>query len=111
LLGTHFTLAALVKIWFRKLKAFKDQNQSNLDNNDDDANISFRFNTRGLEAALVPVLDYSTQFIASLQYLQASFQVNPFVNNLLAIITSQYPLNQKQRVIIRALVLRVLHLV
>lgn len=47
--------------------------------------------------------------MASLQHLQASFQAEPSVNNLLAMITGQYPLNQKQRVIVRALVLRVLH--
>ena len=109
LLGAHFTPAALVKTWSRELKAFKDQDRSDLDGDDDAANISSRFDTGGPEAALVPVLGYSTQSMASLQYLQASFQADPSINNLLAMITSQYPLNQKQRVIIRALVLRVLH--
>lgn len=109
LLGAHFTPAALVKTWSRELKAFKDQDRSDLDGDDGDANISSRFDTGGPEAALVPVLGYSTQSMASLQYLQASFQADPSINNLLAMITSQYPLNQKQRVIIRALVLRVLH--
>lgn len=109
LLGAHFTPAALVKTWSRELKAFRDQDRSGLDDADGDANISSRFDTSGLEAALVPVLGYSTQSMVSLQYLQASFQAEPSVDNLMAMITSQYPLNQKQRVIITALVLRVLH--
>ncbi|KAH9203479.1 hypothetical protein DL95DRAFT_503334 [Leptodontidium sp. 2 PMI_412] len=87
-LGAHFTPAALVKTWSRELKAFKDQDRSDLDGDDDDANISSRFNTGRPEAALVPVLGYSTHSTASFQYLQASFQAEPSVDNLLAIITS-----------------------
>jgi hypothetical protein len=108
LLGTHFTPAALVKTWSRELKAFKDKEWSDPDDADADANVSSQFDTGGPEAALVPVLGYSTESIASLQYLQASFQAEPSVENLLALITTQYPLNQKQRMIVRALNLRIL---
>lgn len=73
LLGAYFTPAALVKTWSRELKAFKDQDRSDLDDADGDANISSRFDTGGPEAALAPALGYSTQSMASLQYLQASF--------------------------------------
>jgi hypothetical protein len=73
LLSAHFTPAALVKTWSRELKAFKDQDRSDVDGADDDVNISSRFDAGGPEAALVPVLGYSTQSMASLQHLQASF--------------------------------------
>jgi hypothetical protein len=109
LLGAHFTPATLVRTWFRELKAFKDKEWSDPDNADADADVSSQFDRGGPEAALVPVLGYSMESMASLQYLQASFQAEPSVENLLALITSQYPLNQKQRVIIRALILRILH--
>jgi hypothetical protein len=108
-LGAHLTPAALVKTWFRELTAFKDKEWSDLDDADADANVSSQFDTGGPEAALVPVLSYSTESIVSLQYLQASFQAEPSVENLLALITAQYPLNQKQQLIIRALILRILH--
>ena len=109
MLGAQFTPAALVKTWSRELKAFKDQDRSDLNDADDDANICSRFNTSGPEVALIPVLGYSTESVASLQYLQALFQADSSLENLLALITSQYPLNQKQRMIIRALFLRILH--
>jgi hypothetical protein len=102
LLGAQFAPAALVKTWFRELKAFKDQDRSELDDADDDANVSSRLDTGGPEAALVPVLGYSTESMVSLQYLQASFEAGQSVDNLLTLVTSQYPLNQKQRMIIRA---------
>jgi hypothetical protein len=109
LLGAHFSPAALVKTWFRKLKAFKDKEWSDPDNADANANASSQFDAGRLEAALVPVLGYSTESMASLQYLQASFQAEPSVENLLALITTQYPLNQKQQLIIRALILQILY--
>ena len=108
-LGAHFTPAALVKTWFRELKAFKDKEWSDLIDADADPNVSSRFDTSGPEVALVPVLGYSAESKASLQYLQASFQAEPSVENLLALITTHYSLNEKQRIIIRALVLRILH--
>ena len=104
LLGAHFTPATLVKTWSRELKAFKDKDRSDFDGTPTPMPTSpLEFNTGGPEAALVPVLGYSTESIASLQYLQASFQADPSVENLLALITTQYPLNQKQRLIITAL--------
>ena len=110
LLGAHFTPAALVKTWSRELKTFKDKGWSDPDDADADAdaNVSSQFDTGGPEAALVPVLGYSTGSIASLQYLQASFQAEPSIESLMALITTQYPLNQKQRMIVRALNLRIL---
>ncbi len=108
LLGACFTPAALVKTWSKELKAFKDKEWSDPDDADADANVSSQFDTGGLEAALVPVLGYSAGSIASLQFLQASFQAQPSVENLLALIATQYPLNQKQRMIVRALNLRIL---
>ena len=94
LLGAHFTPAALVKTWSRELKAFKDKEWSDLD--DADANVSSRFDTGGPEAALVPVLGYSTESIASLQHLQPLFETEPSVKTLLALIPTHYPLNHKQ---------------
>jgi hypothetical protein len=92
------------------LKAFKDREQSSFDDDaDPDANASSEFDKNDPEATLVPVLGYSTQSIASLQYLQSSFQCDPSIENLLGLVTSQYPLNQKQGMIIRALFLRILH--
>jgi hypothetical protein len=93
LLGAHFTPAALVKTWSRELKAFKDKEWSDPGDTDADANVSSQFDTGGQEAALVPVLGYSTESIASLQYLQALFQAEPSVENILALITTQYLLN------------------
>jgi hypothetical protein len=66
LLGAHFTPAALVKTWFRELKAFKDKEWSDLDDADADTNVSSQFDTSGAEAALAPVLGYSIESIASL---------------------------------------------
>jgi hypothetical protein len=59
-------------------------------------------------AALVPVLGYSAESMASLPVLQASFQGDPTIDSLLGLITSQYPLNQKQGMVARALFLRIL---
>ena len=47
--------------------------------------------------------------MASLQHLQASFEAEPSVESLLALTTTQYPLNHKQRMIIAALIRRILH--
>ena len=66
LLGAHFTPAALVKTWSRELKAFKDKEWSDPDDADADANVFSQFDTGGPEAALVSVLGYSTESIASL---------------------------------------------
>jgi hypothetical protein len=104
LLGAHFTPAALVKTWSRELKAFKDRDCADLDDGTDvHANNSTSLDTISSDAALFPVLGYSTESIESLQYLQASFQGEPSVGNLFALVTSRYPLNQKQRIIIRIL--------
>ena len=109
LLGPRFSPASLVKTWVKELKAFKDREQSHFDDDDVDADISSEFNRSGPEAALVPVLGYSIESVTSLQCLQASFQADSSLENLLALITSQYPLNQKQQMITRALFLRILH--
>ena len=81
-------LAALVKTQVKELKAFKDKEQSGPNNTNNNTNISSQFNTSGLEATLVPILSYSTESIVSLQYLQALFQVELSVENLLALITT-----------------------
>ena len=109
LLGAHSRPAALVKIWSKELKAFKDRDWSDCDGTDADANVSTQFETSEREAALVPVLGYSTESVVSLQHLQASFETEPSVEGLLALITTQYPLNHKQRMIITALIRRILH--
>ena len=94
----------------RELKAFKDQGQFGIDNDDDsDANVNFEPDGGNPDAALVPILGYSTESVASLRHLQGSFQADPSVENLQALIISQYPLNQKQGMIIRTLFLRILH--
>lgn len=109
LLGAHFTPAALVKIWSKELKAFKDKDWSDGDGTDADVNVSTQFERSGREAALAPVLGYSTESMASLHHLQTSFDAEPSVESLLALITTQYPLNHKQRMIITALIRRILH--
>lgn len=76
LLGPRFSPASLVKTWVKELKAFKDREQSHFDDDDVDADISSEFNRSGPEASLVPVLGYSIESAASLQYLQASFQAD-----------------------------------
>ena len=108
--GLRPTSSSLVKTWVRELKAFKDQEQSDFDGGTDaDANISYELERNDLEAALVPILGYSAESIASLGYLQASFQSDASIKNLQALIISRYPLNQKQGVIIKALFLRILN--
>jgi hypothetical protein len=109
LLGTLFTPAALVKTWVKELKAFKDKDWSDPDNAHVSANVSSRLDESGPEAALVPVLGYTAESMASVQYLQASFRADPSAEKLLAIVTSQYPLNQKQRMIVMALIVRIFH--
>jgi hypothetical protein len=108
--GARFTPGSLVKTWARELKAFKDQGQLGIDDDGDgDAIIAFGLKGGDRDAALVPILGCSTESMASLQHLQVSFQADPSVENLQALIVSQYPLNQKQGMIIRALFLRILH--
>ena len=109
LLGAHFTPAALVKIWSKELKSFKDKDWSDGDGTDADTNVSTQFETSGREAALAPVLGYSIESMASLQHLQASFKAEPSVESLPPLITTQYPLNHKQRMITRAPIRRILH--
>jgi hypothetical protein len=110
LLGAQFTPTSLVKTWIRELKAFKDREQSSFDDEaDNNGNTYSKFDKNDSEATLVPVLSYSTQSITSLHYLQSSFQCDPSIENLLALVTSQYPLNQKQGMIVRALLLYILH--
>jgi hypothetical protein len=112
LLGAQFTPSSLVKTWVRELKASKDRERSSFDDEGDAdtyANVTSEFDNNDLQPSLVPVLGYSTQSMASLQYLQSSFQADPSVENLLALITGQYPLNQKQGMVIKALFLRILH--
>jgi hypothetical protein len=109
LLGAHFMPTTLVKTWSRELKAFKDKESSDPDDTDANASVSSQCNTDRPEAALVPALGFTTESIASLRYLQASFEAKPSVGNLLALITTQYPLNMKQRMIVRALLQRILH--
>lgn len=108
LAGVQFTSASLVKIWEKELKAFKDQDQVDKNNCEIDINGSTR-DAGDLDAALVPVLGFSTDSIQSLQYLQAAFQADPSVEKLLALVATQYPLNKKQRLVIRALIQRVLY--
>jgi hypothetical protein len=112
LLGPRFSPISLAKTWAKELKAFKDQEHLSFDDGTDAdtyADLSSGFDNSDLGAALVPVLGYSIQSVGSLQYLQSTFQSNPSIENLLALITSEYPLNQKQRVVLRALSLRILH--
>ena len=109
MLSTQFTPAALVKTWVKELKAFKDKDWSDPDNAHVSANVSSRLDESRPEAALIPVLGYSAESIASVQYLQASFRADPSAEKLLAMATSQYPLNQKQRMVVIALIVRILH--
>jgi hypothetical protein len=108
--GARFMPTSLVKTWGRELKAFKDRGQPDLDGDSDpDTNIAFETEEGGgPEAVLVPILGYSIECVASLRHLQASFQSNPSIENLQALITIQYPLNRKQDMIIKALFLRIL---
>jgi hypothetical protein len=89
LLGAQFAPSSLVKTWVRELKTFKDQEQSSFDDDaHGNANPSSEFNKNDSGATLVPVLGYSTQAITSLQHLQSSFQCDPSIENLLALVTS-----------------------
>ena len=107
--GAQFAPTSLVKTWGRELKAFKDQGQPVLDGDSDpDTNTALEPEEAGPDAALVPILGYSIECVASLRYPQALFQSNPSTENLQALITSRYPLNQKQSIIIKALLLRIL---
>lgn len=111
LLGPRFSPISLVKTWVKELKAFKDHGHSSFDDGADGdtyADLTSEVDKDDLDAALIPVLGYSIQSVVSLQYLQSSFQTDPSIENLLALITGQYPLNQKQGMIVRALSLRVL---
>jgi hypothetical protein len=87
--GARFTPSSLVKTWVRELKAFKDQGQLGFDDAaDGDANIATEIEGSDPEAALVPILGYNIESMASLQYLQASFQTDPSIENLQALIVT-----------------------
>jgi hypothetical protein len=79
------------------------------DDTDADSNIASELERSDPEAALIPILGYSIESMVSLRYLQDSFQTDPSIENLHALFISQYPLNKKQGMIIRALFLRILH--
>jgi hypothetical protein len=101
LLGPRFYANSVVKTWVKELRAYNDQEPSS-------SEVLHMLTPQDPHAALVPVLDYPTKSIASLPILQASFQGDPTIGSLLGLITSQYPLNQKQGMVVRALFLRIL---
>lgn len=108
--GSRFAPSSLVKTWVKELKAFKDKEELSLD--DDtyaDPHVSSELNGDDTEVALVPILGYSTESMASLRFLRASFQTDPSIENLLPLVISQYPLNRKQKLVMRALFVRILH--
>lgn len=101
LLGPRFHANSVVKTWVKELRAYKDQEPSS-------SEVSHMLTPQDPLAALVPVLSYIAESIASLPVLQASFQGDPTIDCLLRLITSQYPLNQKQGMVVRAVFLRIL---
>ena len=101
LLGLRFHANSVVKTWVKELRAYKDQEPSS-------SEVSHMLTPQDPLAALVPVLGYIAKSIASLLVLQASFQGDPTIDCLLCLITSQYLLNQKQGIVVRALFLRIL---
>jgi hypothetical protein len=112
LLGPRFSPISLAKTWAKELKAFKVRERLDFDDGTEPdiyADLASEFASSDLDAALVPVLGYSSESTASLRYSQASFQADPSIENLQALIIKQYPLNQKQGRVIKALFLRILH--
>ena len=101
LLGPRFYANSVVKTWVKELRAYNNQEPSS-------SEVLHMLTPQDPHAALVPVLDYPTESIASLPVLQASFQGDPTIGSLLGLITSQYPLNQKQGMVVKALFLRIL---
>ena len=95
LLGPRFHANSGVKTWVKELRAYKDQGPSS-------SEVLHMLTPQDPHAALVPVVGYPTESIASLPVLQASFQSDPMVDSLLGLITSHYPLNQKQTMVVRA---------
>jgi hypothetical protein len=91
LLGPRFSLISLAKTWAKELKAFKDRERLDFDNRTEPdiyTDLASEFASSNLDAALVLVLGYSSESIASLQYLQALFQADPSIENIQALITS-----------------------
>jgi hypothetical protein len=112
LTGTRFSPISLAKTWAKELKAFKDRKRLDFDDGTEAniyADLASEFAYGDQDSALVPVLGYCSESTASLQHLQASFQADPSIENLQALIIDQYPLNEKQGMIIKALFLRILH--
>jgi hypothetical protein len=101
LLGQRFCTSSLVKTWVKELRAYKEQESSS-------SKVSNTADPEDPFAALIPVLGYSTECIASLPVLQASFQDNPTIDCLLCLLTGQFPLNLKQGMVVKALFRRIL---
>jgi hypothetical protein len=94
------------------LKAFKDRERLDFDDRTEPniyTDLASEFASGNLDTALVLVLGYSSESTASLQYSQALFQADLSIENLQALIIKQYPLNQKQGRVIKALFLCILH--
>jgi len=95
LIGTRFSPISLAKTWAKKLKAFKDRECLDFDAGteaDIYTDLASEFVHSDEDAALVPVLGYSPESMASLRHLQASFQADSSIENLQALIINQYPL-------------------
>ena len=99
--GTHFCDSAIVKAWGKELQAYSEAGAST-------CNSVPSLSTVDQSASLTPSLDLLPLSAASLSTLQTTFHVTPTADSIISLIKSQYQLNGKQMLVIRALFDRIL---
>jgi hypothetical protein len=100
--GTHFCDSAMVKAWGKELQQHSDTEASG-------CHSAPLLSTADQSASLVPSLDLLPLSAASLPTLRAMFHVTPTTDSIVSLIETQYKLNSKQALVIRALFDRILH--
>ena len=94
----------MVKMWGKDLRPSSEAEAEACD-------IAPSLLTADESASLIASLDLLPLFIASLPILRAIFYATPTTDSIVSLIKSQYQLNTKQTLVIRALFDRVLYLI
>ncbi len=100
--STHFCDSTMVKAWGKEL-----QQPSEAENIA--CNSAPSYSTANQSASLIPSLHILPLSTASLPTLRATFHAIPTTDSAVSLIKSQYQLNSKQMLVIRALFDRILH--
>jgi hypothetical protein len=100
--GTYLCDSGMVKTWGKELQAYSEAEDSTGDSQP-------TLSTADQSASLVPTLDFLPLSTVSLPTLRAMFDAISTTDSLVSLIKSQYQLNSKQTVVIRALFDRILH--